>query len=376
MEPNTILNKEAKELLNAQTHIWNHVLSFLNSMALKCAIQLGIPDAIHKHGKPMTLIELADSLSVHPDKAPCLRQLMRLLVHSNFFSTTGDLPNIDGEQRQILARKCQEAKDLAPNGSSERSSPSGEEEEEEAFGLTLCSQLLLKDHPFSQTPFALLEMDPSITDPSHNLGEWFRTTEHESPFHMAQGKNIYERMPSVSIFNELFNRTMSYDSRLVSSLLVTSNEFKGLIEGLESIVDIGGGDGTMAKAIAEAYPNLKCDMFEMVPRAHAVLIKWAFHNWSDDHCIKALQRCKEAIPSKEKGGKVMIIEMVMGVVPSDNNVNHSHSQLLMDMQMLSVSRGKERTEEQWKYLFINAGFGDYKILPILGSRSIIEVYPA
>lgn len=114
---------------------------------------------------------------------------------------------------------------------------------------------------------------------------------------MAQGKNIYERMPSVSIFNELFNRTMSYDSRLVSSLLVTSNEFKGLIEGLESIVDIGGGDGTMAKAIAEAYPNLKCivfdlphvvdglqgngtnlsyvagDMFEMVPRAHAVLIK-------------------------------------------------------------------------------------------------------
>lgn len=363
MGSNTISNEHAKELLDALSHIWNHVLSFMNSMALKCAIELGIPDAIHKHGKAMTFDELASSLSVHPNKAPTIRQLMRLLVHSNFFSS-----------KKLV------------NG-------------EEAFDLTLSSQLLLKDHPLTQAPFALLEMDPIITEPTHNFGLWFRSEDdHESPFHMAQGKKIYERMPYASKFNELFNQTMSYDSQLISSLLVTSNEFKGLIEGAESLVDVAGGDGTMAKAIAEAYPKLKCtvfdlphvvdglqgngsnltylagDMFEMVPRADVVLLKWALHNWSDDHCIKVLKRCKEAIPSKDEGGKLLIIEMVIGF-PIDN-VNHSNVQFLMDMQMLSVSKGKERTEEQWKYLFMNAGFGDYNILPILGSRSLIEVYPA
>lgn len=72
MEANSISNEEAKELLDAQTHIWNHMFSFLNSMALKCAIELGIPDAIKKHGKAMTLdeLELAKSLSIHPNKAP------------------------------------------------------------------------------------------------------------------------------------------------------------------------------------------------------------------------------------------------------------------------------------------------------------------
>ena len=101
-------------------------------------------------------------------------------------------------------------------------------------------------------------------------------------------------------------------------------------------------------------------------------MQWAFHNWSDENVIKALKRCKEALPNK--GGKLIIIEMVMGI-PSDN-VNYSNAQLLIDMQMLSASRGKERTEQQWKSLFLDAGFRDYNILPILGPRSIIQVFPA
>ncbi|KNA22992.1 hypothetical protein SOVF_028820 [Spinacia oleracea] len=220
----------------------------------------------------------------------------------------------------------------------------------------------------------------------------------ESPFHIAQGSHLYERMPSVSKFNVFFNQAMASDARLVSALLVTTTEFKGLLEGVGTLVDVGGGDGTLAKAIAEAYPMMNCvvfdllhvvdglqgngrnltyvagDMFEVIPRAHAIILKWIMHNWSDDNCIKVLKRCKESIPSKDEGGKLLIIEMVVGI--SSDNVNHSQSQFLMDMQMVSVLGAKERTEQQWKHLFINSGFGDYKILPILGSRSVIEVYPA
>ncbi|KAF2283291.1 hypothetical protein GH714_043666 [Hevea brasiliensis] len=74
------------ELLQAQAHVWNHIFNFINSMSLKCAIQLGIPDVIHNHGKPITLSQLISSLPVHPAKARRIPRLMRLLVHSGFFA--------------------------------------------------------------------------------------------------------------------------------------------------------------------------------------------------------------------------------------------------------------------------------------------------
>ncbi|CAL5189771.1 unnamed protein product [Lathyrus oleraceus] len=42
----------ASNLLKAQSHIWNHIFNFMNSMSLKCVVDLGIPDIIHNYGKP------------------------------------------------------------------------------------------------------------------------------------------------------------------------------------------------------------------------------------------------------------------------------------------------------------------------------------
>lgn len=121
---------EAKELLDAQAHLWRHVFHFLNSMALKCALELGIPDTIEKHGKSITLLELANSLAIHPNKVPSLHRLMRLLVSSNFIS-----------------------KETSANG-------------ESLFALTLSSKLLLTNHPLTQAPFALALLDQTLIDPS------------------------------------------------------------------------------------------------------------------------------------------------------------------------------------------------------------------
>ena len=55
--------ERADELLQAQVHVENHALNFINSMALKCAIDLSIPDVIHSHGQPMPLSQLASALS-------------------------------------------------------------------------------------------------------------------------------------------------------------------------------------------------------------------------------------------------------------------------------------------------------------------------
>ncbi|KAL0554664.1 hypothetical protein IC582_008595 [Cucumis melo] len=76
------------EFLEAQAHIWNHTFKYINSMSLKCVIELGIPDVLHNHGHPMSLSQLVEALHIHPSKAQSLARLMRLLVHSGFFSQT------------------------------------------------------------------------------------------------------------------------------------------------------------------------------------------------------------------------------------------------------------------------------------------------
>ncbi|XP_076924804.1 trans-resveratrol di-O-methyltransferase-like [Bidens hawaiensis] len=79
---------EANELFEAQAHIYRHVLNYTTSMSLGCALELGIPDIIHNHGKPITIQELVSKLNIPIEKTLHLQRLMRFLIHSNFFSLT------------------------------------------------------------------------------------------------------------------------------------------------------------------------------------------------------------------------------------------------------------------------------------------------
>ncbi|CAN4089305.1 unnamed protein product [Withania somnifera] len=186
---------------------------------------------------------------------------------------------------------------------------------------------------------------------------------------------------------------MASDARLIVS--VTIEHCKRVFEGLKSWVDLGGGTGTVAKAIANAFPQINCivldlphviegcegsknlsyvgrDMFNFIPSADVILLESILHDWSDENCIKILKKCKEAIPNKEKGGRLIIIDIVM-----NHNRDHKsyETQLFMDMLMMVGNSGKERSEQDWAQLFSDVGFSNYNIIPILGIRSMIEVYP-
>ncbi|KAL9243782.1 hypothetical protein vseg_017628 [Gypsophila vaccaria] len=349
-----------KELLKAQTHISSQIFNFVNSMALKCALQLQIFDTIHNHGKPMTLTELTTSLSLQPTKVTSLYRILRVLVHLNFLS-----------------------KSYSPNG-------------DEAYELTINSQLLLINHPMTLAPFAQSMLDPTLTDPAHQIATWFQNKDI-SPFHTIHGCGFWEYVGSVSTFNDCFNQAMASDAKFVGEILMKSGEFKGLLEGVGSLVDVAGGTGTLARIISKGFPSVKCsvldlphvvdglqkngleldfiggDMFVAIPPADVLLLKWILHDWNDVNCIKILEKCKEAIPSKEQGGKVIIIDAVVDTLNDDI----TGSQLKLDMQMLSATiGGKERTEKEWKNLFVKAGYLDYEIYNILGSRSVIVVYPS
>lgn len=97
------------------------------------------------------------------------------------------------------------------------------------------------------------------------------------------------------------------------------------------------------------------------------------HNWSDEECVRILKRTKEAISTREPKGKVIIIDVVLG--SSSPSKQTLEAQLLLDLCMMVILPGKQREEKKWHKIFLDAGFTKYKINPVLGSRSLIEVYP-
>lgn len=69
---------------------------------------------------------------------------------------------------------------------------------------------------------------------------------------------------------------------------------------------------------------------------------------------------------------MIIIDTVVGSNTCDNICNET--QALFDMYIMFIN-GVEREEREWKRIFLEAGFINYKITSTLGYRSIIEVYP-
>ncbi|CDP20595.1 unnamed protein product [Coffea canephora] len=96
-------------------------------------------------------------------------------------------------------------------------------------------------------------------------------------------------------------------------------------------------------------------------------MKWILHDWNDEECVQMLRKCKEAIPSKENGRKVIIIDMVLNDQQKGADDHEAiESQLFFDMLMMVLVTGKQRNEREWAKLFSEAGFNDYKTTLVLG----------
>ncbi|CAI0552778.1 unnamed protein product [Linum tenue] len=338
------------ELLQAQSHVWHHTFNFVTSMSIKCAIQLGLPEAVQAHSGPISLPDLVSSMGLPPAKAPYLRRLLRLVANSGFLSLHKQ--NDDDVER---------------------------------YSLTPAGRLLLRHNPFNAGALLLVVLDPVLAEPFHHMSAWFRREEGDgdvvdtTPFSATRGgKMVWEYVASDPEFSNLFNDAMARDSGLIAELVV--KEGKSAFDGVVSLVDVAGGTGNMAKAIAEAFPEMTCtvldlphvlsgledggnvkyvagDMFESIPAADAVLLK----------------KCRTAVTSDGKAGKVIIIDMVVGNQSLDEKL--VGIQYAFDIEMMVCISGKERNEEEWAKLFSDAGFSSYHINPILGTRALIQVYP-
>ncbi|CAI0387097.1 unnamed protein product [Linum tenue] len=172
---------------------------------------------------------------------------------------------------------------------------------------------------------------------------------------------------------------MSGDSKLVARVLV-SDCCKELFRGVGSLVDVGGGTGTMAAAIARAYPDINCTVFELpqvVPDSQDQNLQFLGGNMFQEnipHGDALLLKVRKFHPL-EKSGKVILIDMVVGYNQTKGGGDFSQVQLCSDLLMMCLLNGKERTETELNNLLMAAGFSGYKIVRAIGPRSIIEAYP-
>ncbi|KAK1301967.1 Trans-resveratrol di-O-methyltransferase [Acorus calamus] len=347
-----------EEELQAQVLVWNHIFQFISSMSLKSAVELGIPDVLHRNeGRPVSLSRLASLISIPPNRIDYLRRLMRMLAFKGCFANVS------------------------------------KEGEEEKYVLTPVSRLFVKDKDTGFSPFLFFQMNPVMQSPWQSLSKWFHS-DQPTPFAKAHGVELFEMAGQSESYNRMFNEAMACDSRLMAKAFVEKNH--DAFVGVKSLVDVGGGTGSLATAIAKAFRWINCavldlphvvaaapkdgvvefvvgDMFEHVPPADVVLLKTILHDWNDEDCVKILKQCKKAIPSKVKGGKVMILDMIVNSKTEDQKA--TETQLFLDMVMMVDVGGREREEHEWKKIFAEAGFTTYKATHGTGVHSLIELYP-
>ncbi|KAF3633194.1 putative trans-resveratrol di-O-methyltransferase-like [Capsicum annuum] len=238
---------------------------------------------------------------------------------------------------------------------------------EDHFSLTPSSRLLAKNEPFNVRSLLLLNHGLVFSKAWPELSAWFQN-DSPTPFHAAYEKSLWDYIEEEEprVLGDIFNDALASDSRLNTNVLIT--ECKHVFEGLTSLVDVGGdlkGGGNLEFVAG--------DMFDQIPHANATLLKCVLHDWMDEDCVKILKKCKESIPSREKRGKVIIIDTVLDDPKKSNEFGRAQHN--MDMLMMVLYAAKERTKKEWEKLFIESGFTEYKIVPALGLRSLIEIYP-
>ena len=107
--------------------------------------------------------------------------------------------------------------------------------------------------------------------------------------------------------------------------------------------------------------------FERVPTgADAYVLSHVIHDWNEEQCLTILGHCRRAMNS---GGRLLLVEMVLP--PGDT----PHPGKMLDMAMLTIPGGEERTEAEYAPLLDKAGFRLTRVVPTASPVSIVEAAP-
>lgn len=223
--------------------------------------------------------------------------------------------------------------------------------------------------------------------PTGELEEAVRTG--QPSFERVYGAPFFEYLAGHADDAQVFNAAMSSSPDHLAAI-VGAYDFSRF----ERIVDVGGGHGLLLARILSANPRLRgvlydlpavvagasalrqqpisqrCeiiggDFFKGVPAgADAYILKGIIHDWNDEAALKILKNCRRAI---HPDGRLLVQEAVLTRSPDPTTA-------LMDMLMMVLTSGRERTESEFRSLLQEAGFSMVQV--IREARvSIIESRP-
>jgi len=255
------------------------------------------------------------------------------------------------------------------------------------YRLTELGQLLRSDGEESMRAYAVGETEPGHWLTWNNLEYSVRTGNRASPG--ALGKEMWDYLADNPEEARWFSGGMSSMGRWVARDLAAS----GLVPRGATVADIGGAEGLLASAILHADPTAQGilldlpnvvaasesvvartglaermrlvggDFFKAVPEADVYLLKQVLHDWTDEQCVTILANCARSL---RPGGRVIIVEFVL---PDGDEFSEAR---MMDLNMLVMLPGRERSAAEYEALLEKAGLKHVATHPTTTAFSLIE----
>jgi hypothetical protein len=319
------------------------IRGFQVSQMIYVAAKLGIADLLIDGAK--SIDEIASATRTH---APSLHRLLRALASQGIFA----------------------------------------EDEQGRFGLTPMAEPLRSDAPDSLRAVTLYTCDPSFQDVWGELLHSVQTG--ETGFQHLYGMGAWAFRQQHPELNAYFNAYMTSLTTIDCAGIAEDYDFSGI----DTIVDVGGGQGALIAAILKTNPTMQGIVFDqphvvagaehllaaagVLDRTEIVggdffgeiptgkdcyILKSIIHDWDDDDSIAILKNCRQAI---HPDGKVLLFE---SVIPTGNQ---PHPGKQSDINMLVAPGGQERTEDEYRLLLEKAGFRLTRIVPLQSGKSLVE----
>jgi hypothetical protein len=264
------------------------------------------------------------------------------------------------------------------------------------FELTPAGAGLKSDDPASVRGLLRLFCGPEVWRSWGDLAETVRSG--EPAWDRLLGMSSFAYMEANEELSATFNGAMAEHTRQVAPEIIDAYDFGRFA----TIADLGGGDGSLLAAILRAVPRARgilfdlpaglkdaepvlagagvadrCevisgDFFEAVPEgADAYLLKSVIHDWDDERATAILSACREAM---RPDARVLLVDFVMPPVVTPENA----ANIMSDINMLVVLKGRERTEEEFRDLLNGAGLRLSSVSPAFAGSAyrVIEAVPA
>ncbi|HEV2577799.1 MAG TPA: methyltransferase [Acidobacteriaceae bacterium] len=267
-----------------------------------------------------------------------------------------------------------------------------EENGDRSFRNTDVSYFLRSDVPGSlRRLFIFWGSDYSYS----SLSQMMRTLETGQCAPMLlSGTDSFEKLRRDPEQARIFDDAMTTMSQLSGPAIAAAYDFGAW----DSLMDVGGGSGILLSCILRAHPNLRgvladqehvlerarerdflggdlaprasmqpCNFFEGIPSGcRAYVMKNIIHDWDDEQSRAILANCRQAVPSN---GALLLVELLVGAanIPSLGK--------FLDIAMLSLTGGRERTEPEYATLLSSAGFRLNRVVPVNSQFCVIEAVP-